>query len=322
MPLVERSTYTRRPFYLFNGHLETIVPSLLGKVDEVPYERERLELHDGDFLDIDWLRSDSSTLMVISHGLEGSADRYYVKRTARYFHDRGWDVLAWNCRSCSGEMNRKPRFYHHGDTPDLSTVIDHALAGKSYEKVVLFGYSMGGSMSLKYLGEQRERSDVIAGAITFSVPVNLKDSAVQIEKKENRIYEKRFLQKLKEKILLKAEMHPEVVSAEGIEDIRDFDTFHERYTVPLHGFSSIDEFYNTATCDQFLDDIQVPALIANAHNDPMLGEKCYPYEQAARLKNIFLDVPRIGGHVGFTIKKEAHSWMELRAESFLNEVIS
>lgn len=321
MPIVERSTYTKRPFFLLNGHLETIVPSIFGKVEHVAYERERMELNDGDFLDLDWLKSGNSRLMIISHGLEGGADRYYVKRTARHFSERGWDVLAWNCRSCSGEMNRKPRFYHHGDTLDLAAVIDHSLTENKYSRVVLFGYSMGGSMSLKYLGENRDRPLEIAGAITYSVPVNLKDSALQIEKKQNRIYEKRFLKKLKDKIELKSKMHPEVVSARGIDEIKDFNTFHERYTVPLHGFSSIEDFYLTATCDQFLEQIQVPVLIANAYNDPMLGEKCYPFEQAARLENVFLDVPRLGGHVGFTLKKQAHSWMEQRAESFLDEVL-
>lgn len=141
---------------MVNRHMETIIPSMFFKVDDIIYDRERLELSDGDFLDLDWLtgKKKKENLIVLSHGLEGSSDRYYIKRAARYFHERGWDILAWNCRSCSGEMNRLPRFYHHGDTEDLSKVIDHVLKS-SYKKVILIGYSMGGSMSLKYLGEER-----------------------------------------------------------------------------------------------------------------------------------------------------------------------
>lgn len=318
MPIVKRSSYTRRPFYMLNGHMETIIPSMFFKVQGKPYKRERLELGDGDFLDLDWLREGSTRLLILSHGLEGSSDRYYVRRTASYFHDLGWDILAWNCRSCSGEMNRLPRFYHHGDTDDLASVVDHALQTADYTNAVLMGYSMGGSMSIKYLGESRERDDRIRGAVTFSVPVNLKDSAVQIERRENRIYEKRFLGKLKEKITMKAKMFPDQVSAQGLDQLSDFETFHERYTVPLHNFSDIDDFYDKATCDKYLDQISKPVLIANASNDPMLGDACYPQEMASHLSHIHLEIPRYGGHVGFSIHGSPYSWMEVRAEEFIN----
>ena len=113
--------------------------------------------------------------MIITHGLEGDSARHYVIRTADYFSQRGWDIIAWNCRSCSGEMNRLPRLYHHGDTVDLGFVVDLSL-GLGYDSIVLVGTSMGGSMSLKYLGEA-DRNRRIKGAITFSVPCNLKDSS-------------------------------------------------------------------------------------------------------------------------------------------------
>ncbi len=258
--------------------------------------------------------------MVISHGLEGSSDKYYVRRTADYFHQRGWDIAAWSCRSCSGEMNRLPRFYHHGETKDLGYTVGNVL-DRSYQEVILFGYSMGASMSLKYLGE-KQRDKRIIGAITFSVPCNLKESSDRLREKENHVYEKRFLDKLIEKIKLKAQMFPDQIDLSGLEELDNFDHFHERYTAPLHGFRDAADFFEQSTCDQFLSNITVPVLIVNALNDPMLGDKCNPRDIARESKSVHLETPKHGGHAGFLISAfKRYSWMEIRSEKFLNEVI-
>ncbi|MBV6646163.1 MAG: alpha/beta hydrolase [Cyclobacteriaceae bacterium] len=321
MPVIDHSSYPGGPFWMPNPHLETIVPSMFFKVEDSGYSRERLELPDGDFLDLDWIKADHDKLMIITHGLEGSADRYYVKRSAKFFKQLQWDVLAWNCRSCSGEINRLARFYHHGDTADLGFVIQHALANGVYNSVVLLGYSMGGSMSLKYLGERNGTDQRIKGAIGFSVPCNLRDSAKALKRRENRIYEKRFLKKLKKKIILKAEKHSDV-DVSHLAHINDFDTFHEWYTVPLHGFTSIDDFYDSATCDQYLPFIDVPVLIANALNDPMLEGGCYPSDLASSNSHIYLETPAKGGHVGFTLSQKPYSWMEYRSDQFIKETLA
>lgn len=317
MPIIDPSGYKRRPWYLLNEHFETVVPSMFFKVKDVHPRRERMELDDGDFLDLDWHGDDPNRLIIITHGLEGNSERHYVQRPAKLFSEHDWSAIAWNCRSCSGEMNRLPRFYHHGDTPDLSAVIDHAI-GKGFKTIVLMGLSMGGSMSLKYLGESRSRPKEVKGAVTFSVPCNLKDSAVQIKAKGNRFYEKRFLEKLKKKIALKSEIH-EILDSRDLDRIKDFDEFHERYTVPLHGFTSLEDFYVKATCDQYLPEIEYPVLIGNAINDPMLGPDCYPRRIAEDSKYVHLEMPHIGGHVGFTVAGKEYSWMDFRALEFVNE---
>jgi hypothetical protein len=217
-------------------------------------------------------------------------------------------------------MNLLPRFYHHGDTQDLSHILDYALAGNQYEQVVLIGYSMGGSMLTKYLGE-RETDDRILGGIGFSVPCNLKDSADQLEKKENKVYRERFLKKLKSKIRIKAEQHPQRIFSEVLDNIENFDEFHQHFTVPLHGFKNIDDFYTSSTCDQYFDTLRKPVLIANAWNDPLLGEKCYPRHKADVHPQLFLNIPDKGGHVGFTYWKKPYSWMEEKAHNFINEVL-
>ncbi|MEQ8535641.1 MAG: alpha/beta fold hydrolase [Imperialibacter sp.] len=321
MPLISKSSYKRRPPYLFNPHLETVVPSAFRKVRGVTYDRERVELEDGDFLDVDWLTGGSDKLVVLTHGLEGSSDRPYIAGMAKYFAANGWDALAWNCRTCGGEMNRLPRLYHHGATEDLSAVVEHGLKSGRYRKIALVGFSMGGSMSLKYLGERGSQvREEIIGAATFSVPCNLWDSAVQLTRRSNKFYKDRFLNKLKEKMKVKALRHPEVVNATDIDLITTFDEFDDRYTAPLHGFSSRDDFYLKATSDQFYPELKRPALVANALNDPMLGDKCYPYEMARESSYLYLETPKVGGHVGFTQTGAEIYWAEMRALEFLEAI--
>jgi len=205
MPLIK--SHYRSPIWLRNAHLSTIIPSMYRKVEGCDYLRERTITSDNDFLDLDWIRQGSDHLLILSHGLEGSAHRTYMLGTANYFARAGWDVVAWNCRSCSGEMNWQPRFYHHADIDDLAHVIDHALS--SYEKIYLVGFSMGGNMSLNYLGRLGSAvPNKVKGACVFSVPLVLKSSVEALSSKINRIYRRRFIKKLGEKIRQKAELFP------------------------------------------------------------------------------------------------------------------
>lgn len=312
--------YHKRPWYFFSGHLETIVPSLLYKVEGVDYERERLELEDGDFLDLDWVKNGSKKLLILSHGLEGSADRHYIKRPAKYFGPKGWDILAWNNRSCSGEMNRLPRFYHHGATEDIAAVIDRGIE-EGYKEIVLMGYSMGAGMQQKYLGE-RKVDERIKGAISFSVPCNVLDSAEKLGKGFNRIYEKKFIRKLTGKILMKSELMDLPCNLEEIKKVKTFRQLDNGFTIKVHPeYTSADDFYAKIPSDQFLPNITVPLLMVNSINDPMLGSKCYPIDLAKNSENIYLEMPKYGGHVGFTNRRSEFSYMEYAAERFLNEVI-
>lgn len=315
MPLIP-SAYQNRPLYLINGHLETIVPSIFRKV-EGSYQRERLELVDGDFVDLDWMSLQRENLVIISHGLEGNSERHYSKGMAGYFFQRGWDALAWNCRGCSGEMNRLPRFYHHGATEDLSAVVDHAIQ-KGYTSISLVGFSMGGSMTLKYLGEKKDNlNTIVKSAVVFSVPCHLGASAQALDQPENRFYLNRFLKKLRKKILAKSVTFPDRISAAGFDAINSFREFDNRYTAPLHGFADADDFYTRASSFPFLARIEIPTLIVNAMNDPFLPEACYPFEIAKNHPKLMLETPAVGGHVGFTLAGRHENWMELRAFEFI-----
>lgn len=300
--------------------METIVPSAFRTVKGVLYRRQRLELSDGDFVDLDWLvNTDVPTkkLVIISHGLEGSSGRHYSRGMAKYFHARGWDALAWNCRSCSGELNRLPRFYHHGDTQDLHSVIEEAFR-KEYDHVALVGFSMGGSFSMKYVGERGATVDRrIKGAVGFSVPCSLASSAQELDTPGKRFYRNRFLRKLGKKILAKSMIYPEVLSYDGYEKILTFRQFDDRYTAKLHGFKNATDFYKKSSCDQYLDNIRVPALIVNAANDPFLTKECFPKEIAHDHRYFNLEIPTRGGHVGFSLGQGEENYMERRAFEFV-----
>lgn len=317
--MILESKYRPVP-YLTNGHLETIVPSAFRKVNGVLYTRERLELDDGDFLDLDWLVNTdvkTSKLVIVSHGLEGSSERHYSRGMAKYFHQRGWDALAWNCRSCSGELNRLPRFYHHGDTDDLHRVIVHAF-DRGYDHIALVGFSMGGSFSMKYIGERGGSTDKrIKGAVGFSVPCSLESSARELDTMGKRFYRNRFLRKLGKKILAKSFIYPDKVSHEEYWKIRTFREFDTRYTAKLHGFKNATDFYKRSSCDQYLFAIRIPALIVNAANDPFLTPECFPKEIAKDHRFFNLEIPLRGGHVGFSLRGE-ENFMERRAFEFLN----
>jgi uncharacterized protein len=320
MPLVSNSAYQPVPC-LFNGHLETIIPSAFRKIESVRYQRERLELADGDFLDLDWLRDGNKKVVIISHGLEGSSDRHYAKGMATFFFQQGWDALAWNCRSCSGEINRLPRFYHHGATEDLAAVIDRVIA-LGYSTIALVGFSMGGSLTLKYLGERGvSLHSSLKGAAVFSVPCDLGSSARELDKFNRRFYRLRFLKKLEKKIRQKALLFPTLISAQGFERIQSFREFDNRYTAPLHGFKDADDFYYRASSGNYLASIAVPALIANARNDPFLPDACYPVALAREHKYVHLEIPERGGHVGFPLFDKKENWMEVRAHEFIRSVV-
>lgn len=179
---------------------------------------------------------------------------------------------------------------------------------------------MGGGMQQKYLGE-RDPDKRIIGAVSFSVPCNVLESADELGKKGNRFYEDRFIRKLKEKILKKAELMELPVDIEEVKQVRTFRELDTAFTLKIHPeYKDAEDFYRKITSDQFLPNIKIPLLIVNAENDPMLGEKCYPHDLAEKMDNLYLEVPKLGGHVGFTISG-SHSYMEVAADRFVEEVI-
>lgn len=320
MPLV-KSSYSGSPAYLYNGHLQTIVPSLTRKVVGVTYERERFVLSDGDFLDLDWIDTGKKRLVILTHGLEGDSRRQYILGAARLFSTNGYDVLAWNCRSCSGEMNRAFRLYNHGEIGDIAEVITHALNTRYYEEVVLVGYSMGGNIVLKYLGVHgRNVPDVIKRGIAVSSPTDLGASALLLDRPTNRFYRNRFMKKLVKKLNHKASHFPgrlDMTQLKQVKQWRDFDNF---FSAPVNGYRDASDFYDQASAINFMPGITVPTLVLNAQNDPLLSPECSPAWLAETHPNIFLETPAVGGHVGFLVSRDLHTYAERQALAFAQQL--
>ncbi|MEM1406146.1 MAG: alpha/beta fold hydrolase [Bacteroidota bacterium] len=320
MPVIN-SLYSP-PFYLRNGHVSTVVPSIWRQVENVNYERERIETPDDDFLDLDWCYASSRNLVVITHGLEGSSKRPYVLGMAKHFHSQNWNVLAWNCRSCSGEINRKGRFYHHGETGDLHLVVKHAIEKNIYENIVFIGFSMGGSITIKFLSElPNELQSRVKCGVTASVPVDLAESVAEFRKTSMAFYRNKFLQRLEKKIKLKAQRYPDQIDYKDFSKIKYFPDFDNAYTAPLHGFKDAYDFYEKASAKNYLQRVQVPLLLVNALNDPFLTENCYPYGLAESSKFVHLETPKYGGHVGFIEYGKQTTYLESRAYDFVSHLL-
>ncbi len=320
MPLIDKSEY-KAPFWLINEHWETILPAMLRKPRKPFYTRARINTQDGDFLDLDYVRHGHEKILILSHGLEGHSFKAYVTGMANKFLKNQWDVLAWNCRSCSGEMNRTPKLYHHGATEDLETVVNHTIK-KGYKSIVLIGFSLGGSLTIKYFGERGEQAPPqVAGGVAFSVPVQLAPCARELSKPENKVYLNRFLRKLKKKIKLKAKQFPKHFPLDGIDVIDNFYDFDDKISAPLYNFISADDFYNYASAGNYIAGIKRPVLLVNALNDPMLPDECFPYELAKNHEYFYLETPAQGGHVGFWRPGQRENWAEKRAQEFVIRVI-
>lgn len=311
------------PLWLRNPHLQTVWPSLFRRVELAPDATERLETPDDDFLDLDWYQRGNRRLMVLSHGLEGYSRRPYMLGMAQAALASDWDVLAWNFRSCSGEINRQPCFYHSGSSGDLSLVVQHALSVlPAYDSIVLGGFSMGGNVSLVYLGEQGASLDArIRGAVVLSVPCDLAGSARELAKPANRFYMNRFMEDLRVKVRAKHELFPDRVPLDGLDRMKTFAEYDEQYTAPLHGFGSAEDYWYRCSGTRFLEGIRVPALIVNAADDPFLSTGSYPQEAVRANRWLRLEVPRHGGHVGFVgDERNGQYWSEWRTMRFLESL--
>lgn len=319
MPVLRHSSYPGAPRYQLNGHLQTIVPSMLRNVNGVVYERERLTLTDGDFVDLDWIDRKSDRIAIMTHGLEGDSNRHYIKGTAKLFARQGWDVLAWNCRSCSGEMNRAFRLYNHGEIGDIGEVIDHVLHTKPYREIILIGYSMGGNIALKYAGVHGKTvPEALRKIIAVSSPTDLEASARQLDLPKNRFYRNRFMKKLIVKLQQKSDRFPGKLDMTNLQQVRLWRDFDQHFSAPVNGYLDADDFYAQASAVNYMAEITVPTLVVNAQNDPLLSPECSPAWLAEKHPHIYLETPKTGGHVGFAVRGDEFTWIERRALEFAN----
>jgi len=305
----------KRPWYLFNKHFETIFPAIFRKVDVRKHETVRLFTPDKDFIDIDHYNNNEKRTVILCHGLEGNSKKPYMKGMINILIDNGFNCVAWNFRGCSGYHNNYAYSYHSGATGDLDLIIHNTMKRFPSTEIFLIGFSLGGNLILKYLGE-RSKNSYIKKAVAISTPLDLQSSCREISKTSNWIYTTRFLISLKKKVRDKAKIFPEEIKLDRLNQIKNLEDFDDHYTAPLHGFLNADEYYRKCSSIHFLREISTPTLIINALNDPFLTEKCFPSDINERY--ITYDYPKYGGHLGFKMKNDCTSYYhEINAIKFL-----
>ena len=318
MPIIQSTYY---PSYIWrNPHVSTIYPSAFRKVFGVNYTRQRLELSDGDFLDLDWSVSsqNNSKLAIFTHGFLGNSTRPYVLGGVKAFNSVDYDALAWNHRGLGGENNRFEKITTHGSSEDLAEVILYALSKKQYREIVLVGYSKGGNISMKYAGEQGKNiPPEIKKIMAISCPTDLQGS-VDVMGREG-FYTERFKTKLIKFLLNRSEL----IDNQTLKDFSKFKYLHDftdNYIAPLHGFRDGRDYYEQCAAMFWVDKIRVPTLILNAKNDPVLSESCAMLEVAKKSDYIFSELPNYGGHCGFyQPNSNGLYWGDNRMIEFLKE---
>jgi len=302
-------------FFLRNPHTQTLWPSLLRLPIPLQLTRERIELPDGDFLDLDWGENKSGPLAIIFHGLEGSGKSNYVRGIMSKLAKQGWQTVVMNFRGCSGEPNYLPRAYHSGDTGDIDYIIQLLRERMPTNIIATIGYSLGGNALLKYLGEVGSASNVNA-AVAVSVPFDLDNAAHTLRHSGFGIYQNYLLKKLKQTVLAKRDIlkpHIDITSALHAKNFHEFD---HQVTAKLHGFTGVEDYYAQSSSNQYIPKIRTPTLILHAEDDPFLDKSAIP--ASGKQDYVTLEISKHGGHVGF-IDSEGY-WLERRIPSFINSL--
>lgn len=319
MPVIP-SAY-QAPALLKNPHLHTISCATLRRRPKIPYIRERLELPDGDFIDLDWSAIESKKLLILSHGMEGSSQSKYILHTVRSANAHGYSAVAWNMRGCSGDINRKLHFYHSGKSEDLDAVVKHGLA-KGFREIYLAGFSLGGNLTLVYLGRKAQNvPGAVKSAVAISAPIDLGTSGKVIEAPRNRIYLKRFLRDFKKKFETKRSKRGIYIDVESYDrEIKTLAHLDARYTAPWNGFADEKIYYEKSSALPVLKDIRIPFLLLNPKDDTFLSAECYPADIAAGSEYFHLEMPERGGHCAMLLKHNfRESYMEKRILAFFAE---
>ena len=304
------------PFWLPNGHFQTIYPAKCIAKPAVRFRRERWDTPDGDFIDVDFVDgAPGQPFVVLFHGLEGSSDSHYARALMADLAARGWSGAVPHFRGCSGEANRAPRFYHSGDSAEIDWIV-RRLHARGSGKFYTTGVSLGGNALLRWLGESQHQADFVDAACAISAPLDLAQGGISLSSGLNMFYTRMFLQTLKPKCEAKLKQFPGLYDLDALRAVRDLYAFDNVVTAPLHGYRNTDDYWDRASAKHVLNDITVPTLVLNARNDPFLPGRHLPQRAAS---NVILDYPDEGGHAGFVANglPGKRPWLPQRLIHFL-----
>lgn len=317
---IQMTPFSFKPAWWLPGpHLQTIWAARhYPKIDYV-LRRERLELADGDFLDLDYLDQLKAPRVLLIHGLNGGLNAPYIERMLQAIKNQGWGAIVMHLRGCSGEANRLARSYHAGETADVQIVIQK-LQQDAQTPLAVIGYSLGGNILLKYLGDT-EIKNFLTAAIAISVPFELKKAALSLNKGGAKFYQWWLLNDLRKFVRHKFKKTLPPFDLNLIKKLKNFYDFDHHVTAPLNGFENAEDYYAQSSCRQFLKNIQTSTLIIHAKDDPFMSEDVIPMQQ--ELSNaIRFELLSSGGHVGFVGGDKIFRpeyWLEVRVIEFLKE---
>ena len=304
-------------WWLPSPHLQTLWPVMFRQRSVPDLRFERLELGDGDFLDLCWSRQNDRPVVVVLHGLEGSLQSHYAGNLMCVLEQAGFRPVLMHFRGCSGEPNRLPRSYHSGDTNDLARVVEHINEHTAGAVHAAIGFSLGGNVLLKWLGQTGD-ANPLRYAVAVSVPFRLADAANRLGRGLSHLYRVHLMNKLRSSYTEKFRRIESPLDVD-VEHLKDFWQFDDKVTAPLHGFRGVEHYYSESSCRQYLAGIRVPTRIIHALDDPFMFTDTVP-DQSEVSDQVELLIVRNGGHVGFVGGKypwKAEYWYEDRIVEFL-----
>jgi predicted alpha/beta-fold hydrolase len=310
-------------WWLLNSHLQTLWPSLFRRpIKQLELKRERFELPDGDFVDLDWSTRKEGPIVLILHGFEGSIKSLYAQGMLQAIHQRGWRGVLMHFRSCSGERNRLPRIYHSGETSDVDTVVTALKCREPTTPIAAIGFSLGGNVLLKWLGETKQHNPLTA-AVAVSVPFELQKAATRLNKGFSKVYQWHLLHSVRNKIKDKFQHMPVPFPLPSLSTIHSLQDFDDKITAPLHGFIDANDYYLKSSSRPFLNSIYIPTLLLQAKDDPFMTLDLLPEKQELS-DHVTMELTEKGGHVGFVSGKfpwQSEYWLEKRIPAYLSRYI-
>jgi hypothetical protein len=301
-------------------HAQTLWPSLFRRRITPPVEWERVELEDGDFIDLAWSGPAEGRIVLLLHGLEGGLRRsHYTGGLMRQLNRQGFRACLMHFRGCSGEPNRLPISYHSGKTDDPQRILEHIRASQGRTVYAAVGVSLGGNLLLKWLGEQG-RDIALEKAVAMSVPFDLDDAARRMQHGVSRLYQRHLIASLQNSYRRKFSRIPSPLQVD-VSRLHSFYLFDDQVTAALHGFDGVDDYYRRNSCRPYIPQIRVPTLILHDRFDPFMFPDTVPTEQELPA-NVWLELPIGGGHAGFirgVIPGWADYWAERRIVRWLVE---
>ncbi|OOO02042.1 MAG: 2-succinyl-6-hydroxy-2,4-cyclohexadiene-1-carboxylate synthase [Chromatiales bacterium USCg_Taylor] len=305
-------------WWLPGPHAQTLWGALCRGAAKLALRRERLEIRDGDFIDLDWHDQGAGPIVVILHGLEGSGQSRYARGLLAALGARGWRAVVMHFRGCSGLNNRLARSYHSGDTEDFSYLITTLRRRYRGARLAAVGFSLGGNVLLKFLGEAQDRAPLVA-AVAVSVPFKLDNAAERLERGFSRTYQWWLLRSLRAKTRKKFTRLPSPIDLSRLDKLRSFWSFDHEVTAPLHGFTGVDDYYARSSSRQYLPGITVPTLIVHARDDPFMTPAAIP-DANELSSSTRLELTARGGHNGFVagaFPGRPYYWLDRRIPEFL-----